>query len=45
MVSVRLREQRVEDFADHALAGARELAHAFESLLNLRRRTALAVRG
>jgi len=42
-VSACSREQGVEDFADDALAGARELAHAFELLLNLRRRPALDV--
>jgi len=34
-MSACLREQGIEDFADHALAGARELADAFELLLNL----------
>lgn len=35
LMSACLREQGIEDFADHALAGARELADAFELLLNL----------
>lgn len=35
IASACLREQRVEHFADHALASARKLADAFE-LLNLR---------
>ena len=40
MTSACLREQRVEHFADHALASAQELADAFELLLNLRHRPA-----
>lgn len=42
IASACLREQRVEHFADHALASARGLADAFELLLNLRRRSAFA---
>ena len=43
MPSASLREQGVEDFADHALACAGKLADAFELLLNLRRWPALGV--
>lgn len=41
IASASLREQRVEDFADHTLACVGQLVDAFELLLNLRRRPAL----
>lgn len=42
-LSVRLREQRVECFADNALAGTRELAYPFELLLDAQHRFGLAL--